>query len=338
MSASESLHGDCETSASFPDLTPALRAAMPDLRGNLVPSAPLKGLSWFRTGGPAQALFEPADELDLAYFLAQLDPAISVLTIGLGSNMLVRDGGVEGIVIRLGRPFQEIAVQGPLVRAGAGAPAVKAASAAAEAGLAGLTFLRGIPGAVGGALRMNAGAYGAEVKDVFVSCRGVRRNGEFVTFSGRDMDFSYRHCGAPAEVIFTNAMFAGEAGDKAAILAEMAEITRTRAQTQPVNTRTGGSTFKNPPGAKAWELIDKAGCRGLAIGDAQVSELHCNFLINRGAASAADLEALGEMVRARVLETCGVALEWEIKRVGVAHGVSAFFGTPAAQAPQVEGA
>jgi UDP-N-acetylmuramate dehydrogenase len=305
-----------ETSAGFSDLTPSLRAAMPELRGKLSPNAPLAGLSWFRTGGPAQALFEPADELDLAYFLTQLDPAIPVLTLGLGSNMLVRDGGVEGIVIRLGKPFQEIAVQGPLVRAGAGAPDVKIASAAADAGLAGLAFLRGVPGAIGGALRMNAGAYGAEIKDVFVSCRGVRRNGEFITFSGRDMDFSYRHCGAPADVIFTNAVFAGQAGDKAAILAEMTEITRTRAQTQPVNTRTGGSTFKNPPGAKAWELIDKAGCRGLAIGDAQVSELHCNFLINRGAASAADIETLGEAVRARVLETSGISLEWEIKRVG----------------------
>ncbi|WP_091685224.1 UDP-N-acetylmuramate dehydrogenase [Methylocapsa palsarum] len=323
---------------SFPDLTPAFRVAMPDLRGKLSPNAPLAGMSWFRTGGPAQALFEPADELDLAYFLTRLDPAIRVLTIGLGSNMLVRDGGLEGVVVRLGKPFQEIAVQGPLIRAGAGAPDVKAASAAAEAGLAGLAFLRGVPGAIGGALRMNAGAYGAEIKDVFVSCRGVRRNGEFVTFSGRDMDFSYRHCGAPADVIFTNAVFSGEAGDKSAILAEMAEITRTRAQTQPVNTRTGGSTFKNPPGAKAWELIDKAGCRGLAIGDAQVSELHCNFLINRGTASAADLEALGETVRARVLETSGVTLEWEIKRVGVPRGAASFFETPAVSAPQNDGA
>jgi len=277
----------------------------------------MAGSSWFRTGGPAQALFEPADEIDLAYFLARLDPAIAVLVVGAGSNILVRDGGIEGVVIRLGKSFQEVTIEGLSVRAGGGVPDVKLASAAAKAGIAGLSFFRGIPGAIGGALRMNAGAYGSETKNVLVSCRGVDRNGKIVEVSNADMGFSYRHCGVADDVIFTSAVFAGSPGDSQAILSEMAEITRVRAETQPVNTRTGGSTFKNPPGHKAWELIDKAGCRGLAGGDAQVSKLHCNFLINRGAATAADLETLGETVRARVLETSGVALEWEILRVGL---------------------
>ncbi len=301
------------------DITQALRDNMPALRGTLEGNVPLANLSFFKTGGPAQALFEPADEADLAYFLARLDPAVPVLALGLGSNLLARDGGVEGVVIRLGKPFQEIAVEGLSLTAGAGAPDVKLAAAAARAGLAGLAFLRGVPGAIGGALRMNAGAYGAEVKDVLASCRGVDRAGRIHVFSCADMGFSYRHCGVAAEIIFTEATFLGAPGEPEAILAEMAEITKARAASQPVNTRTGGSTFKNPPGHKAWELIDKAGCRGLVLGDAQVSELHCNFLVNRGAASAADLEALGELVRARVLETSGVTLEWEILRVGLAR-------------------
>jgi UDP-N-acetylmuramate dehydrogenase len=275
-------------------------------------------LSWFRTGGPAQVLFEPADESDLSYFLARLDPAISVLTLGAGSNILVRDGGIEGAVIRLGKSFQEVAIDGLFLRVGGGAPDVKLSSAAAKAGIAGLSFIRGIPGTIGGALRMNAGAYGFETKNVLVSCRGVDRNGKIVELSNADMGFSYRHCGVVDDVTFTSAVFAGSPGDSQAILSEMAEITKARAETQPVNTRTGGSTFKNPPGHKAWELIDKAGCRGLALGDAEVSKLHCNFLINRGAARSADLESLGEMVRARVLATSGMALEWEILRVGVA--------------------
>ncbi len=302
----------------LPDVTPELRAQIPDLRGSLASNAPMAGLSWFRTGGPAQVLFEPADERDLSYFLTRLDLAIPVLTLGAGSNILVRDGGIEGVVIRLGKSFQEVTIEGLSVRAGAGAPDVKLASAAAKAGIAGLSFFRGIPGSIGGALRMNAGAYGAETRDVLVSCRGVDRNGKIVEPSNADMGFSYRHCGVAEEVIFTRADFSGSAGDPQAILSEMAEITKARAETQPVNTRTGGSTFKNPPGHKAWELIDKAGCRGLAVGDAQVSKLHCNFLINRGKATAADLETLGETVRARVLETSGIALEWEILRVGVA--------------------
>jgi len=304
--------------AIFPDITLELRAEIPGLRGSLASHAPMAGLSWFRTGGPAQVLFEPADECDLSYFLARLDPAIPVLVLGAGSNILVRDGGIAGVVIRLGKSFQEVTIEGLFLHAGAGCLDVKLASAAAKAGLADLAFFRGIPGIIGGALRMNAGAYGAETRDVLVSCRGVERNGKIVEFSNADMGFSYRNCGVADDVIFTSAFFAGSPGDSQAILSEMAEITKARVETQPVNTRTGGSTFKNPPSHKAWELIDKAGCRGLALGDAQVSKLHCNFLINRGKATAADLETLGETVRARVLETSGIALEWEILRVGVA--------------------
>lgn len=301
----------------FPDITLELRAEIPGLRGSLASHAPMAGLSWFRTGGPAQVLFEPVDEDDLSYFLAHLDPAIPVLVLGAGSNILVRDGGIEGVVIRLGKSFQEITIESLFLHAGAACLDVKLASAAANAGLAGLSFFRGIPGSIGGALKMNAGAYGAETKNVLVSCRGVGRKGKIVEFSNADMGFAYRHCSVADDVIFTQAVFSGAAGDPQTIFAEMAEITKARAETQPVNTRTGGSTFKNPPGHKAWELIDKAGCRGLALGDAQVSELHCNFLINRGAARGADLESLGEMVRVRVLETSGIALEWEILSVGV---------------------
>jgi UDP-N-acetylmuramate dehydrogenase len=300
----------------FKDIVPELRAKMPALRGPLTGNAPLALLSWFRTGGPAQVFFEPADELDLAYFLANLDPATPVLALGAGSNILIRDGGIEGAVIRLGKGFQSLEIDGLILRAGAGVPDVKLASAAAQAGISGLSFFRGIPGTIGGALRMNAGAYGAETAEVFVSCQGVDRTGSVKAFSRSDMGFSYRHCSLPEDVIFTSAVFMGRPGDRETIQAEMAEITRARAETQPINTRTGGSTFKNPPGQKAWELIDKAGCRGLVLGDAQVSELHCNFLINRGKATAADLEALGETVRARVLATSGIALEWEILRLG----------------------
>jgi UDP-N-acetylmuramate dehydrogenase len=307
---------DKERPAIFPDITAAMRAQMPDLRGSLSSNAPIAHLSWFRTGGPAQVLFEPESESDLAYFLANLDFAIPVLVLGAGSNILLRDGGVEGAVIRLSKAFQSLDVAGLTLRAGAAVPDVKLASAAAQAGLAGLAFYRGIPGSVGGALRMNAGAYGAETKDVLVSCQGIDRKGKFVAFANADMGFTYRNCAVPDDVIFTQAVFSGTPGDPQAVLAQMAEITKARSETQPVNTRTGGSTFKNPPGQKAWELIDRAGCRGLTLGDAQVSELHCNFLINRGKATAADLENLGERVRARVKETTGVTLEWEILRVG----------------------
>jgi UDP-N-acetylmuramate dehydrogenase len=298
--------------AGFPDLRPLL----PTPRGTLTANAPLAPLSWFRTGGPAQLLFTPADEADLAFFLGRLDPAIPVMTIGLGSNLLIRDGGVAGVVIQLGKGFSGIEIGDTAIIAGAAVPDVKLASGAAQAGIAGFTFLRGIPGSIGGALRMNGGAYGAETADVLMSARGVDRAGAIHEYARADMGFTYRHCGVAADIIFTSATFAGRRGDPETIRAEMAEITQARAATQPVNQRTGGSTFKNPPGEKAWTLIDRAGCRGLVHGDAQVSDLHTNFLINRGAATGADLEELGEIVRARVFETTGVTLEWEIARVG----------------------
>jgi UDP-N-acetylmuramate dehydrogenase len=304
----------------FSDITPELKAAMPELRGKLEANAPTAPLSWFRTGGPAQVLFTPVDTNDLAYFLQRLDRQVPVLVVGLGSNLLIRDGGWEGVVIRLGKGFAELAVEPDLrVRAGAAAPDVKVARAAAEAGIAGLSFLRGIPGTIGGALRMNGGAYGGETKDVLVEAKGVTRGGETVSFTNAQMGFTYRHSSVPDDVIFTEALFEGRSGNPEEILAEMNAITEARSSTQPVNTRTGGSTFKNPPGRKAWELVDAAGCRGLRIGDAQVSEMHCNFLINHGSASAADIENLGEEVRRRVREMSGVELEWEIKRVGLAR-------------------
>ncbi|MBV9076373.1 MAG: UDP-N-acetylmuramate dehydrogenase [Methylobacteriaceae bacterium] len=300
-------------------LAAELRAAIPALRGSLEADAPLAPLSWFRTGGPAEVLFTPADEADLALFLAGCPRDLPILVVGLGSNLLVRDGGVRGVVMRLGRGFAQVMVEpGLRVRAGAAAPDVKVARAAAEAGIDGLAFLRGIPGTVGGALRMNGGAYGGETADVLVEARAVDRGGAQHVLSQAEMGFSYRHCDAPANLIFTEALFEGRPGDPAAILAAMNAITEARGATQPVNTRTGGSTFKNPPGRKAWQLVDAAGCRGLRVGDAQVSELHCNFLINHGGASAAEIEALGEEVRRRVRETSGVELEWEIKRVGEA--------------------
>jgi UDP-N-acetylmuramate dehydrogenase len=303
---------------TFPDLLPALRAAMPQLRGRCDANVRMADLTWFRTGGPAQVLFSPADEADLAYFLSHLDPALPILPVGVGSNLLVRDAGIPGIVIRLGRGFFELRVEGLEISAGAGVPDVKLAQAAAEAGIAGLAFYRGIPGTVGGALRMNGGAYGSETKDVLLFCRGVDRGGRLRSFTNAEMGFSYRRSAVGSDLVFTSGRFAGRRGDPAAIQAEMEAITQARQETQPVNTRTGGSTFKNPDGHKAWELIDQAGCRGLVMGDAQVSDLHCNFLINRGHASAADIEALGEEVRARVFETSGIRLEWEIERVGIA--------------------
>jgi UDP-N-acetylmuramate dehydrogenase len=303
---------------SFPDIIPALREKMPELRGRLMPNQSLAELTWFRVGGPAQVLFMPEDEGDLAYCLARLPTEIPVTVIGLGSNLIVRDGGVAGVVIRLGRGFSDIKIEpGRRVRAGTAVPDVKVARAAQEASIAGLAFYRGIPGAIGGALRMNAGAYGGETKDVLVEARGVNRAGRVRVFSNADMHYTYRHCGAPDDVIFTQALFQGAPGDPADIAAAMDKITESRELTQPIKSRTGGSTFKNPPGAKAWQLIDAAGCRGFVVGDAQVSEMHCNFLINRGSATAADIETLGETVRARVKETSGVDLEWEIKRIGL---------------------
>jgi UDP-N-acetylmuramate dehydrogenase len=302
---------------TLPDITPDLKFAAPKLRGRLLPNQSLAELTWFRVGGPAQVLFMPEDEQDLAYFLGQLAPDIPVTVIGLGSNLIVRDGGVPGVVVRLGRGFNEVTVDGVRVTAGAAVPDVKVARAAQEAGVAGLAFYRGIPGAIGGALRMNGGAYQGETKDVLVEARAVNRAGRIHALKNADMHYTYRHCGAPEDFIFTQATFAGTPGDPAAIAVAMDKITESREATQPIKNRTGGSTFKNPPGGKAWQLIDAAGCRGLIVGDAQVSELHCNFLINRGAATAADIEALGETVRKRVKENSGVELEWEIKRIGV---------------------
>jgi UDP-N-acetylmuramate dehydrogenase len=301
---------------SFPDVAHDLARSMPELRGKLRGHVPLAPLTWFKAGGTAQAVFAPEDAEDLAYFLAALDPAIPVLPLGFGSNLLVRDGGIQGIVIVLASAFGDIHINEQVLRVGAAVADVKVASAAAQAGLAGLSFLRGIPGTIGGALRMNAGAFGGEIKDVFLSCEGIDRRGALRRFDATAMHFSYRHCGVD-DVIFTSARFRGKPGDAEAIRAEMAEIAQARSASQPVNTRTGGSTFKNPPGHKAWQLVDQAGCRGLVMGDAQVSELHCNFLINRGNATAADIEDLGEEVRRRVFETSGVMLEWEILRVGV---------------------
>ena len=244
---------------------------------------------------------------------------IPVTVVGLGSNLIVRDGGVPGVVIRLGRGFGDVKVEpGERIRAGTAVPDVKVSRAAQEAAIAGLAFFRGIPGAIGGALRMNGGAYGRETKDALIEARGVDRQGNVRVFSNADLHYTYRHCGAPDDIIFTEALFQGAPGDAKAIAAEMDKITESREATQPIKSRTGGSTFKNPPGHKAWQLIDAAGCRGLKVGDAQVSELHCNFLINLGNATAADIETLGETVRRRVKETSGVELEWEIKRIGVA--------------------
>ena len=305
---------------NFPDIVPALKARMPELRGRLMANEPLAPLTWFRVGGPAQVLFVPEDESDLAYFLARPMPNYPVTVIGLGSNLIVRDGGVPGIVIRLGRGFGTVRVEeGYRIRAGSAVPDVKVARAAQDAGIAGLSFLRGIPGAIGGALRMNGGAYGRETKDALIEARAVDRAGNIQVLSNEDMHYSYRHCGAPEDVIFTEALFQGKSGDPAIIAAEMDKITEAREATQPIKSRTGGSTFKNPPGQKAWQLIDAAGCRGLIVGGAQVSELHCNFLINRGEASATDIETLGETVRTRVKQVSGVDLEWEIKRIGISR-------------------
>jgi UDP-N-acetylmuramate dehydrogenase len=284
-----------------------------------MPNQSLAELTWFRVGGPAQALFMPEDEADLGYCLAHLPTDVPVTVVGLGSNMIVRAGGVAGVVIRLGRGFGDIKIEaGHRIRAGAAVPDVRLARAAQEAGIDGLAFMRGIPGAVGGALRMNGGAYGGETKDILIEARGLDRRGTQRVYANADMHYSYRHCGVADDVIFTEAVFQGAAGDPAAIAAAMDKITESREATQPVKTRTGGSTFKNPPGQKAWQLIDAAGCRGLRIGGAQVSELHCNFLINLGDASAADIETLGETVKQRVVDHSGVVLEWEIKRIGVA--------------------
>ncbi len=305
----------------FADLSSDIRSSAPDLRGRLLANQDLSGLTWFRVGGPAQILFTPADEEDLAYLLSKLPEEIPVTMIGLGSNLIVRDGGIPGVVVRLGgKAFGEIALEGgDRLRAGTAVPDVKVARAAADAALDGLAFYRGIPGSIGGALRMNAGAHGGETTDVLVSARGVTRKGEIVTLSHAEMGFTYRNSAASTrDIIFTSALFQGRPGDQAEILAEMDRVTSAREAAQPIKERTGGSTFKNPEGGKAWKLIDAAGCRGLRVGGAQVSEMHCNFLINTGGATAADVEGLGEEVRRRVKENSGFELQWEIKRLGVA--------------------
>ena len=303
---------------AFPDLIEKIRAAAPNLRGRLLEDQSLSDLTWFRVGGPAQVLFTPSDEEDLASLLAALDPSVPVTVIGLGSNLIVRDGGIPGVTIRLGgKAFGSVEIDGDTLRAGTAVPDMRLAKAAAEAGLDGLAFFRGIPGSVGGALRMNAGAHGGETTDVLVEARGIDRTGAVRTFSHAEMGFRYRHSSAPEDVIFTSALFRGRPGDREAIEAEMERVTAAREAAQPIRERTGGSTFKNPEGGKAWQLIDAAGCRGLIRGGAQVSEMHCNFLINRGGATAADIEGLGEEVRRRVREHSGFELHWEIKRIGV---------------------
>lgn len=302
---------------SFTDIVPALKSRLPNLRGRLIANQSLSELTWFRVGGPAQALFMPEDENDLAYLLRNLPPDIPVSVLGAGSNTIVRDGGIEGVVVRLGRGFSEVTTdEQHRVTAGAAALDVMVARAAQKAGIAGLAFLSGIPGTIGGALRMNGGAYGGETKDILIEARAIDRAGNLRRLSNAEMGFAYRHCSVPEDVIFTAAVFQGRAGDPQQIAAQMATIKQKREASQPRN-RTGGSTFKNPPGQSAWKLVDAAGCRGLRVGGAQVSELHSNFLINVGHASAADIETLGEVVRERVRAHSGVDLEWEIKRIGV---------------------
>jgi UDP-N-acetylmuramate dehydrogenase len=291
--------------------------ALPPLKGRLRLDADLAKITWFRVGGPAEVMFRPEDLEDLRAFLAAKPADVPVTVIGVGSNLLVRDGGVPGVVIRLGKQFAKITVDGNMLRAGAATPDLYVARAARDAGQAGLEFLCGVPGTVGGALRMNAGAYGGEVKDVLRRAWVMHPAGVLHELNNSEMEFGYRHCGVPEDWIFTEAEFEGQPGDIAEIAARMEEIGETRMDSQPVRSRTGGSTFANPEGAKAWRLIEAAGCRGLARGGAMVSEQHCNFLINTGDASAADLEELGEEVRRRVRETSGVELRWEIRRVGL---------------------
>ena len=306
---------------------PRLIERLSPVRGRLIEGAPLAKLTWFRVGGPAEVLFRPADAEDLAAFLAGTPADIPVTVIGVGSNLLVRDGGIPGVVVRLGDPFAEVSVTGDVVMAGAGASNLRIANAARDAGLAGLEFLSGIPGSLGGSLRMNAGAYGAEISGVARSAIALDRNGDRHELTADLMGFSYRHSGVDESLIFIAGRLRGHPGDAAAIGARMAEIQAERETTQPVKTPTGGSTFVNPPGHKAWELIDRAGCRGLTRGGAMVSQKHTNFLINTGTATAADIEGLGEEVRRRVFAQSGITLEWEIRRIGVvapmARGTSA---------------
>ena len=296
-----------------------VEAALPldTVRGRVTADAPLAPLVWFKSGGATSVLFEPADVDDLSRFLAAGDPADPVLPLGLGSNLIVRDGGFPGVTIRLGKAFARITAEGSRIRAGGGAPGIAVASAARDAGTAGLEFLRGIPGTVGGAVRMNAGAYGRDVSNILVEATVVRRDGAVETWPAARLAYSYRHSALPEGTIVVEALFEGMPGEPAAIGAEMDRIAAEREASQPLRSRTGGSTFKNPEGGKAWALVDAAGCRGLRVGDAQVSEKHCNFLLNLGSATSAQIEELGEEVRRRVKAHSGVTLEWEIQRVGI---------------------
>ena len=292
-------------------------AEMPRVRGRLTKDAPLAPLVWFKTGGNAQWLFEPADEADLAELLKGLDPSVPVMALGLGSNLIVRDGGVPGIVVRLGKAFAKIEqLDDSLLSCGGGASGILVSSTARDLGIAGLEFLRGIPGTVGGFVRMNGGAYGREVQDILVSARIVLRSGEVEDWPLDRLGYSYRHSAVPDGAVVVAATFRGTRGDPARIGAEMDRIAAAREETQPIRSRTGGSTFKNPPGHKAWALIDAAGCRGMILGGAQVSEKHCNFLLNLGSATSSEIEALGEEVRRRVRAKTNISLEWEIQRIG----------------------
>lgn len=290
---------------------------LPSVRGEYRENATLAPMTWFRVGGPAEVLFRPADEADLMNFLADRPGDVPVIVVGIGSNLLVRDGGVPGVVVRLAKPFAQVTIEDDRVAAGAAALDVTVAATAQRAGLTGLEFMSGIPGSIGGGLRMNAGAYGSEFKEVLISARAVDPLGHIHTLAVDDMGLGYRHCGVPEDWVFTSAIFQARSGDPATIRQAMDDIRDAREDTQPRRVRTGGSTFANPPGGKAWELIDAAGCRGLTIGGAQVSEKHCNFLLNLGTATAADIERLGEEVRRRVRETSGIDLRWEIRRIGL---------------------
>ena len=292
-------------------------ATMPQVRGRLTANAPLAPLVWFKSGGSADWLFEPADLDDLTSFMRQLEPDVPVMALGLGSNLIVRDGGVPGVVVRLGKAFSKIEqVDDQTLRCGGGASGILVSSTARDAGIAGLEFLRGIPGTVGGFVRMNGGAYGREVKDILVSAKVLLRSCDLVEWPLEKLGYTYRHSDLAEGAIVVDAVVRGQPGDPDAIGAEMDAIARAREESQPLRSRTGGSTFKNPPGHKAWALVDAAGCRGLRQGDAQVSEKHCNFLLNLGSATSAEIEALGEEVRRRVADKSHIHLEWEIQRVG----------------------
>jgi len=296
---------------------------LPEVRGRYNEDVPLGQSTWFKVGGTAQIVYRPADEKDLAHFLVNKPMDVPVVVIGVGSNLLVRDGGIPGVVIRLGREFAGVSIDGKQITAGAGGLDQNVALSAEEAGLSGMEFLSGVPGTIGGALRMNAGAYGSEIKDVVLSARALDEVGEFHQLTPSDLGFSYRHCSVPESWIFVSAVLQGRNDDRSAIYQRMADIATARKDSQPVRTPTGGSTFANPTdakanGARAWELIDRAGCRGLKRGAAMMSELHCNFMINTGGATAADLEGLGEEVRERVMQVTGVTLNWEIRRIGIA--------------------